>query len=128
MEGPTMERAPLLTGELDVARPEAYADRINFWRQLRAVAPVAFSPTLNAWVVSSYDEVLEVVRDTTRFGKQQRRPPIVKLTPEAADVYAEYQREYIPTFENNPPLHSVYRQKVLPAVSAPKMEARRPII
>jgi len=128
MEGRTMDRTPVLTGELDVGRPDAYADRTNFWRRLRHEAPVAFSPTINMWVVSSYNEVLDVVRDTTRFGKQQRRPPIVELTDEAAAVYAEYQHEYIPTFENNPPLHSMYRQKVLPAVSAPKMEARRPII
>jgi cytochrome P450 len=124
----TTDRSPELVGDLDVAQPAAYRDRSAFWARVRRERPVAFSSTLNAWVASTYDATYEVIRDITRFGKLPGRPPIVELIPEAAEVYAEYQREYVPTFENNPPLHAAYRQKVLPALSAPKMEARRPII
>jgi cytochrome P450 len=124
----TAGRTPPLDGDLEVTQPDAYADRTAFWSRVRRERPVAFSPTMNMWIVSTYDTVLEVVRDTTRFGKLPRRPPIVELVPEAAEIYAEFQREYVPTLENNPPIHSAYRQKVLPALSAPRMEARRPII
>ena len=124
----TADHCPFLDGDFDVAQPAAYDDRAGFWGRVRHERPVAFSPTLDMWVVSSYETVVEVLRDTTRFGKQPRRPPVVTLIPEAAEVYAEFQREYVPTFENNPPLHGAYRQKVLPALSVPRMEARRPII
>jgi cytochrome P450 len=118
----------MLTGDLDLSAPEAYADRSRFWRRMRDERRVAFSPTIGMWVVSTYDDVLEVVRDTTRFGKEPIRRPIVELTPEAAEVYAEFLAEYVPTLENNPPLHSAYRQKMLPAVSVPRSEARRLVL
>ncbi len=86
---------------------------------------MAFSPVLNMWVVSSYDDILRVVRDSSSFGKLPGRPPVARLIPEAAAIYAEFEAEYVPTLENNPPVHSVYRQKVLPALSAPRMEARQ---
>jgi cytochrome P450 len=124
----TTGRTPPLDGELEITRPDAYEDRTAFWSRVRRERPVAFSPTMNMWIVSTYDTVLEVVRDTSRFGKLPRRPPVVELVPEAAEIYAEFQREYVPTLENNAPIHSAYRQKVLPALSAPRMEARRPVI
>jgi cytochrome P450 len=125
---PSADHCPFLDGDLDIAQPAAYEDRDGYWSRVRRERPVAFSPTLDMWVVSTYETVLDVLRDTTRFGKQPRRPPVVTLTPEAAEIYAVFQREYVPTFENNPPLHGVYRQKVLPALSVPRMEARRPVI
>jgi cytochrome P450 len=123
-----VNRSPVLEGELDVTRTEAYSDRVNFWSRVRREAPVGFAPNFNAWIVSSRDAVTEVVRDTTRFGKQAARPPMVKLIPEAQAIYDQLRQEYVVTLESNPPAHTPYRQKVMPALAAPKMETRRPII
>ena len=107
--------APILGRELDVDQPGAYADRVNFWRRVRHDSPVAFSPTMNMWVVSTLEHVTAVVRNTDRFGKMPRRPPVVKLAPEAARIYAQFEEEYTPTFENKHSSNSSDSESPTPA-------------
>ena len=58
----------MLTNErVNVLDPEFYVDPWESYRWLREEAPVFWDPVQRLWVISRYDDVLDVERDTARY-------------------------------------------------------------
>ena len=58
----------------DIYDAEVVAQPHAVYRRLRHQAPVAWSPTLNAWFVSRYEDVQYVLRHPELFSSRTRRP------------------------------------------------------
>ena len=114
-------------GMLDVLR--STWDTCPIFEQLREHAPVLHVPELDAWVLSRYDDVLRVVRDTEGFGAMP--PDLVGEVPaEVADQLPHGYAPWQPALVNqDPPEHTRIRklaQKPLTvkAVAAHEAEIR----
>ncbi len=123
-----MSTPPLLDGDLDPSRPEAYESRDEFRARVREEAPVVYSERLGFWVVARFDDVLEVVRSPDLFGKKQGRSSLQPLSPANERRLQRFTDEFAATLERDPPEHTFYRRKVLPMFMAPKMRARHPVL
>ncbi|MEO3762583.1 cytochrome P450 [Streptomyces sp. B8F3] len=65
-----------------------FADPYPLYRRLRDEEPVKFSPELNAWVVSRYDDIKTVCGDPETFSSQGLTRPFDDPHPEVAEVLA----------------------------------------
>ncbi|MEO3856673.1 hypothetical protein [Acrocarpospora sp. B8E8] len=54
----------------DPLSPEQLADPYPLYARLRREAPVCYAEAHGLWVVSRYEDVLAVVRDTETFSSQ----------------------------------------------------------
>jgi cytochrome P450 len=99
-------------------------DTCPVFEPLRAHAPVLHVPELNAWVLSRYDDVLTVVKDTKRFGSMPA--DLVGAVPDELSEqlphgYAPWQPALVNT---DPPEHTRIRRLANKPLTA-KAVARR---
>jgi cytochrome P450 len=100
----------------DLVGPEFFADPDPTLRDMRAHDPVHWHPTLEGWVLTRYDDVRRVLRDSRGFSVD-RRGRIRSATPPAmreqlAACYADISRWMIFT---DPPAHRRLRTAMAPA-------------
>lgn len=57
-----------------------------FYQRARAEEPLFFSPLLNGYVLTRYDDILTVLKDPTRFSSADTLTPIVEFTPQVFEV------------------------------------------
>ena len=92
--------------------PEVLECPYDFYRRVREEAPVHQTP-LGFWVVSRYDDVLSVVRDTERFSSDMRNsfvsgPPSEELRAIEAEGYGRVST----LLTADPPVHTQFRALV----------------
>ncbi len=61
-------------------------DPFSFYKQARSEEPVFYSSLFDAYVLTRYDDVLTVLKDTTRFSSADSLHSIINYTPEVIDV------------------------------------------
>jgi cytochrome P450 len=92
-------------GEPQLSEPFA------IWEQARQQCPVFYSEQLGAWVVTRYDDVIEVLGDFQTFSSVGASRGFSELTPEAQAVLATVpppsQTDVVPT---DPPRHTKMRR------------------
>jgi len=92
--------------------PEVLACPYDFYRRIREEAPVHRTP-LGFFVVSRYEDVLAVVRDTARFSSDMRNS--FMAGPPSEELLAVQAEGYPPTptlLTNDPPSHTHFRSLV----------------
>ena len=62
---------------INVLDPEFYVDPWQAYRWLRDQAPVYWDPVQKLWVISRYDDVLDVEKDTGRYSSSEGSRPLV---------------------------------------------------
>ena len=62
---------------INVLDPDFYVDPWQAYRWLRDEAPVFWDPVQKLWVISRYDDVLEIERDTRRYSSSAGSRPLV---------------------------------------------------
>ena len=62
---------------INVLDPEFYVDPWQAYRWLRDEAPVYWDPVQKLWVISRYDDVLDVEKDTGRYSSSGGSRPLV---------------------------------------------------
>jgi hypothetical protein len=62
---------------INVLDPEFYVDPWQAYRWLREQAPVYWDPVQKLWVISRYDDVLDVEKDTGRYSSSEGSRPLV---------------------------------------------------
>jgi len=95
-----------------------------FYARLRREAPVTFAPAFHLWVVSRYQDVATVLKDSRRFSSRDILRPPVDLPPDLLELLkdAGYSPEY-PLLGDDPPAHTRIRTLVGKAFSASNMKA-----
>ena len=62
---------------INVLDPEFYVDPWQAYRWLRDEAPLYWDPVQKLWVVSRYDDVLDIEKDTDRYSSAEGSRPLV---------------------------------------------------
>ncbi|HTK60809.1 MAG TPA: cytochrome P450 [Pseudonocardia sp.] len=105
-------------------------DPYAFWRIAREQAPVFYSPRLDYWIVSRFDDVREVFQDTDTYSASISITPLKQLCPAAVNELVKAEMEMGPSLVNeDPPSHAQRRPHVRNALVAPRrIEAVKPRI
>lgn len=64
-------------------------DPYSFFKRAREEEPLFFSPMLNGYVLTRYEDILNVLKDPARFSSADNLKPIVEFTPEVIGVLRE---------------------------------------
>ncbi len=119
------ERAEELVEELFLT-PEGRSDPYPIYHWLREIAPVHYSPALEAWFVSRYDDVAAIVRDP-RFGKDYPRQMAIKFGPDWRD-HSSLARGEDSMLNRNGPEHARLRRLVIKVFTRRAIDGLRPTI
>lgn len=116
-----------LGAEFDPWGAEYVADLYPFFARARAEEPVSYSPALDLWLVSRYDDVWAVLRDPARFSAANALSPVSPFTPEAQRILLEGGYTLKPALTNNdPPGHTRVRGHINKAFSARRIAQLAP--
>lgn len=116
--------------EPDLFGPEANKTWFETYRQMREQAPVYRVPGSSLYVLTRYDDVAMVVRDSDRFSNQPEKhggEPLL-LCPEANAIYRERGWPKAFPLSQDPPEHKRFRALVNHFFTGAKLEAARPLI
>ncbi|WP_447927147.1 cytochrome P450 [Vreelandella sp. EE27] len=72
--------------------------------------PVFYSPLIDHWVVSRYDDVRQVLRDTESFSNRMTQSPVKPWPQRAIDIIEARNFPLVPNLNNSdPPVHGKLR-------------------
>jgi cytochrome P450 len=106
-----------------------FEDPYAVYARLRDVAPVHWSPALDAWLVAGHPEALAVLRDPERFSSFGWELRYLERLPEAVraeipELLVHHQTPNIIT--SDPPLHTRLRRSVMRGFTPRALEPLRP--
>ena len=96
---------------------------------LRDSEPVFFSHRIGSWVVTRFDTVKAVLRDTQRYSAMIASDPLTPLCPHARAIISESGFNVPPLLVNNdPPSHTRYRAFFGAPLQRERLQSLRPFI
>lgn len=111
----------------DPFEPSYVRDPYPTLAQLRSSEPVFFSPAIGSWVVTRFETVKAVLRDTQRFSAMIASDPLTPLCPHARNIIAESEFDVPPMLVNNdPPSHTKYREFFGAPLSRERLQSLKP--
>jgi cytochrome P450 len=105
----------------DPLDPDYLADPYPYYARFRREAPVFYAPQIDFWVVSRYEDILEIVKDPETFSNARVQEPLHPLTPEALENLMRGVRVVPTTSTADPPLHRRTRKHAARAFSAKRV-------
>lgn len=99
-----------------------------FLARARKEEPIFFSPELNTWVVTRYDNVLAILNQPDIFSSKDTLRPVVRYTPA---VFAELSKGYPPvpnTIDSDGEEHVRFRNAVGKAFALARIRKLEPFI
>lgn len=107
--------------------PSYLSDPYPTLAELRASEPVFFSPAIGSWVVTRFETVKAVLRDTQRFSAKIASDPLTPLCPHARAIIADADFDVPPLLVNNdPPTHTHYRAFFGAPLTRERLQALKP--
>ncbi|CAA9442787.1 MAG: hypothetical protein AVDCRST_MAG37-1526 [uncultured Rubrobacteraceae bacterium] len=86
--------------------------------RFRREAPIFYAPKIGFWVVSRYEDILKIVKDSDAYSNARVQEPMQPLTPEATQKLKEGVRVVPTTSTADPPNHRRTRAYASRAFSA----------
>lgn len=120
----------MATSEPDLFGPEANKSWFTTYRHLREHEPVYQVPGTTLFVLTRYDDIAMVVRDSERFSNEAEKhggEPLL-LCPEAKKVYQERGWPKAFPLAQDPPDHKRFRALVNHFFTGARLEATRPLV
>ncbi|ARV57857.1 cytochrome [Nostocales cyanobacterium HT-58-2] len=75
-------------------------DPYSFYERARSEEPLFYSPLLDAYVLTRYDDIQTVLKDPTRFSSADALRPIVHFPPEVLEILSQGYPD-VPTMLNS---------------------------
>jgi hypothetical protein len=86
------------------------ADPYPFWRNARRTEPVFYSPEIDCWVVTRFDDIKAIFADPESFSAGNAQNPIIPIAPEVVELLSGGLKTK-PTMSNaDPPAHTRIRK------------------
>ena len=104
------------------------ADPYPCFARFRREAPIFYAPKIGFWVVSRYEDILKIVKDSETYSNARVQEPMQTLTSEAARKLKEGVRVVPTTSTADPPAHRRTRAYASRAFSAKRVVSVEPII
>jgi len=118
-----------LAQEFSPWEPAYVDDPYPFYVRARAAEPIFYSPEIDMWVVTRYDDIWTVLRDPARFSAANALSPVSTFTPEARQILLDGGYTLIPALTNNdPPGHTRVRSHINKVFSARRIALMEPAI
>jgi len=93
--------------------PAFRADPHRFFDRARAEAPVCFNPVFGMWLVTGYEQVMQVCTDTVTFSSGNKVDPPNEISPEVLEIlHTEGFPVAMQLFNTDPPDHARLRSLV----------------
>src|SRR5687767_6466655 len=105
----TQHSCPVLA-EFNPFEPAQTNDPYPMYAHAREHAPIFFSPVLNMWVVTRYEDICEIARDTTRFSNGRAVDVVAEIPAEVLAIFATSNIQPKFTVELDPPTHTRVRR------------------
>jgi cytochrome P450 len=98
------------------------------YEQARREKPIFYSPELDMWVISRYEEINQIFKDPARFSASIAQAPLYPVTAEAQEVLKK-DFHFVPVMSScDPPNHTRIRSFLNKAFSARRMAVLKPQI
>ncbi|HEY2386707.1 MAG TPA: cytochrome P450 [Candidatus Binatia bacterium] len=102
------------------------ADPYPFWRTARRTEPVFYSPELDYWVVTCFDDIKAIFADPESFSAGNAQHPITPLAPEVVELLSGGLKTK-PTMSNaDPPEHTRIRKSTWTAFGPKRVAQLEP--
>ncbi len=79
-----------------------------FYARARKETPVFYSPVLNMWIVTRYDDICTVIKDPVHFSSKNCIQMPSDLPPEVQKILQDFHLD-LPLINHDPPLHTRLR-------------------
>jgi cytochrome P450 len=99
-----------------------------FFARLRKEAPVTFNPMFNAWLISRYEDINEVLRNPGSYSSVGIIATTADLTPEAAAILGPGPIIEDSPLNTDPPAHTRLRRLLQPAFTPARVNRQEPLI
>jgi cytochrome P450 len=115
--------------ELDPFGPAYLADPFPVFARARREGRVYYSEELDQWLVTRYEDIRAVLRDTKRYSADNATKPLQPLPPAALEALARADfRPRRVLVDNDPPNHVRIRRHVNKAFNARRLQLLEPDI
>jgi cytochrome P450 PksS len=132
MSALTRNRLPLnadIDFGLELTRPDSLADPYPLLHRMRREAPVHYSRTLRAWLVTRYDDVVQAFRDSRLGGDRVRLLVDGQVGARERGVIRDFERvERGMMINHEGPEHLRLRRLVQHGFAPARLHAARPMI
>jgi cytochrome P450 len=105
----TQPACPVLA-EFNPFEPAQTHDPYPMYTRAREQAPIFFSPVLNMWVVTRYEDICEIARDTTRFSNRRAVDVVAEIPAEVLAIFTTSNTQPQFIVEIDPPTHTRVRR------------------
>jgi cytochrome P450 len=113
----------------DPLEPEQRRDPYPVYAEARERAPVFYAEKYGFWVVTRYEDVLEVLKDDETFSSVDAlRSSTVELPPQVQAVLAEGWPDMPVIIDTDPPLHTRIRGLITKAFTPRRVAEQEPTI
>jgi cytochrome P450 len=105
------------------------ANPYAFYARARKEEPIFFSPLMDAWVVTRYEDAVSILKDHRRFASIVKQTSFNMLTPEAQTLLRTSAFWQVPDLlSSGPPEHSRLRRPLVKAFSPHRIASLEPQI
>jgi cytochrome P450 len=112
----------------DEFQPFDIADPFAFYQRARSEAPAFYSPELDYWVVTRYEDVLAILRDPTTFSSENAQSPFQPRPPAIERILGSGLSVKSGLLGRNPPDHTRLRSFVNKAFTPRRVAVLEPPI
>jgi len=99
--------------------PDYLANPFGFYEQLRREAPVAYSPEIDAWLITRYSDVRYVLSQAAIFSSADIKRPMTPLAPATIEVLKRGFFPMLPSAVNSDGInHRRFREPYVRALSS----------
>ncbi|MDN5697801.1 MAG: cytochrome P450, partial [Rubrobacter sp.] len=114
--------------EFDPLDEEYLRDPYPHFARFRREQPVFYAPKMDFWVVSRYEDIQRIVKDSETFSNARVQEPLQQMDSEALQSFKSGVRVVPTTSTADPPGHRRTRAYASRAFSARRVAAMDPII
>lgn len=105
----------------DPLDPDYLPDPYPYYEVFRRDAPIFYAPKIDFWVVSRYEDIRNIVKDSETFSNVRVQEPLHPVTHEALQKLKASVRVTPTTSSADPPLHKRTRKHAARAFSAKRV-------
>lgn len=104
-------------------------DPYAFYTQLRSEEPITFSPFLNAYLVSRFEDLRSILSQPDLFSSKDTLTPVVTPGPQALAELSKGYPVVVPTFVNSDnPNHMRFHEPIQKALAPGRIRALEPFL
>ena len=112
---PSISPCPVTSASLEFCpfQDPYRSDPYSFWQRARENEPVFYSPEIEYWVVTRYDDIKAILTDPETFSSSNALSPLIPWPEEALQILEAGGYSPVPLLSNNnPPSHTRVRALV----------------